>query len=546
MLAKCIRKIRDGSNVIREYILLDENGKTNSFSRDELVYKMQSGELIVINLKIDKNGRLVDKAPDENKKSQPVRTEASKDIAYYKEILRQISELKEQVAINQKNIDRVVKHSHSLQSDAHNNILSQISLLNFPVEPDQTVENKLDSIYEQLISNADSIEELGKQISTIGNNFQSIASYSSDGNTNASLISSTGIIEKPTTPYEEQCFLTCFTEQCTSVSDLDTNAKISEYLSSVDETLGNSEITVELLNDLIFEVEDTYKVFNDTKSFYETQLSDYYTCMQFGNMSGLLADVFVSKLAGTTKITADIASKAVKELSGGVMSNIPLMYKTGDSLKTAAEFKRKPKLSNEQAKRIFTETSGMWNCAAEFLSQDYWEIALFTIQMLNKLYFNTYIAGNSNLRNTAGNLYNTFAGESGEVVRSRDTTFSNKKANSLTEKSLQPIFNIYKKQYDIDILENQYYEQVCERFIVSYFAAKKVCYKYRKYPFGNITTPEINGAVVNLVYTAMLFMNIRKEVANSLVRAFCSANNAGRDYKYKVNRNINIKHILES
>ena len=86
----CIQKVRNPSGTIVEYIMSDELGDKGSFDRKGVVQLIRDRKYNVVNLQLDKLGRVVDKAiPNEakivdgiSKRSQSNSTEAIFDRAY--------------------------------------------------------------------------------------------------------------------------------------------------------------------------------------------------------------------------------------------------------------------------------------------------------------------------------------------------------------------------------------------------------------------------------------------------------------------------------
>lgn len=67
MAVYCISKIRDEKGIIKAYILKNSNGETATIEHDELKRRMQTHRIIVANLQISKDNRIVDKAIEEDK-----------------------------------------------------------------------------------------------------------------------------------------------------------------------------------------------------------------------------------------------------------------------------------------------------------------------------------------------------------------------------------------------------------------------------------------------------------------------------------------------
>lgn len=61
MKVKCIDKLRDSSNKLYGYTIIDERGKIKTVKKDVLKNAILNGELVCTNLQFTKDGRLIDK-----------------------------------------------------------------------------------------------------------------------------------------------------------------------------------------------------------------------------------------------------------------------------------------------------------------------------------------------------------------------------------------------------------------------------------------------------------------------------------------------------
>lgn len=64
IVVKCIDKIRDNNNKITQYVLQDNTGAKVSLDPKIVKRDMISGQLVVVNLQITSDGRIIDKAKD--------------------------------------------------------------------------------------------------------------------------------------------------------------------------------------------------------------------------------------------------------------------------------------------------------------------------------------------------------------------------------------------------------------------------------------------------------------------------------------------------
>lgn len=67
--AKCISKNRDSKGVIKSYTLQDVNGKTMNVTGQQIKQAITNGQIEIINLQIDRAGRLIDKTDCKEKTS---------------------------------------------------------------------------------------------------------------------------------------------------------------------------------------------------------------------------------------------------------------------------------------------------------------------------------------------------------------------------------------------------------------------------------------------------------------------------------------------
>ena len=98
--AKCIVKHRNDKGVIVNYILQDQNGQKKEFTASEIKQLINSKQLEVTNLQIDKLGRLVDKAEE-----KPVKAKVKNVAPSKKEVSK-----KEKVAVAKKEVNDYIKY----------------------------------------------------------------------------------------------------------------------------------------------------------------------------------------------------------------------------------------------------------------------------------------------------------------------------------------------------------------------------------------------------------------------------------------------------
>ena len=78
--AKCIEKHKDTNGKIQEYIIVDWSGQQCKFNADELKAAIKNNQINVINLKLTRDNRLIDKAIKTlNNKNSTVISKVQKD-----------------------------------------------------------------------------------------------------------------------------------------------------------------------------------------------------------------------------------------------------------------------------------------------------------------------------------------------------------------------------------------------------------------------------------------------------------------------------------
>lgn len=78
--AKCISKNRDNNGVIKSYTLQDVNGKTMNVTGQQIKQAITNGQIEIINLQIDRAGRLIDKPVDCKEKTSNISIEQQTEI----------------------------------------------------------------------------------------------------------------------------------------------------------------------------------------------------------------------------------------------------------------------------------------------------------------------------------------------------------------------------------------------------------------------------------------------------------------------------------
>ncbi len=251
-------------------------------------------------------------------------------------------------------------------------------------------------------------------------------------------------------------------------------------------------------------------------------------------MTDAISDRFQTIVGASPEIVTGMS----KEIAYAMAKNIPSIEKSARYKKAKNDFGNKPEISKAHANDIMKEIGGIWNNAISFINNnEEWEIMLYVIQTLN----------HSNLRTfsiATGIGYNAVENENGEMKKYIDDTFTGKKSKTLTETAL---LGIYKQFNESGSIRDKIYEcekLVYDRFIVSYFAAKKVLYTYRLFPFGKNATPQINGLAVKLIESGLSLTNVKSDIAQRMLTAFCYNNNQSKDCQYHIDTNVDINTYI--
>ena len=116
-----------------------------------------------------------------------------------------------------------------------------------------------------------------------------------------------------------------------------------------------------------------------------------------------------------------------------------------------------------------------------------------------------------------------------------DSSLTDKYANSLAEVSLSETYKLLEGMSSLKIKANECGKEIYDRFIVAYFASKKVLYRQNKSPFSEKASPKTNGLQVKLMEQALILMNVIPEVAKNEIDRFIYDNNNRGSYHYQIN-----------
>ena len=549
-IAKCIEKHRDSNGNIIEYVLEDNHGVRKIVAKDHLKLAITNRQIAITNLKIDNAGRLVDKAPEEiktspcNKSEQPVSNPVQ-----LQDILQRLSELEKS---NQQyyNVLKVIYNRQGTAQAEHNNIMQLLNETEAENSAPQSIDAKLDSLRELLLNNSTSIEEMGTKVNELGTALQEISTSIAKDETSSKTFPMDGKLEPPADSYDKYWYSAFFDEERPGVGELDTNEEIRNFLGSVSFQqyipslqLSNFNISVDLLNEYKEEINKASIEYYSTIEFYEKQLNDYDGCIADSQLLATTTDILSSKFKDKTHIPLEVMPRLIKEYTAAMCSNIPGLYNIGDCMKDKLYIQSEKKFTKGEASEFFKNVEGIWNCAANFLNTEQWEIKLYVIQTLNHLYMNTYSVGQKGVGGK-GTITNVIENNNGNAVARTDTSLFGREANRLVENSLTEIFKKYETRNNFRDTQLEYMKQVYDRFVVAYFAGKQLMKKYNKIPFVERTASKINGALVYLICIGLLLTNVKEEVICGWINQFIYDNQNRHTRRYQIDLQVDLQSIL--
>lgn len=549
-IAKCIEKHRDSNGNIIEYVLEDNQGVRRTVAKDHLKLAITNRQIAITNLKIDNAGRLVDKAPEEiktspcNKSEQPVSNPVQ-----LQDILQRLSELEKSNQQYYKVLKVIYNRQGTAQAE-HNNIMQMLNETEAENSAPQSIDAKLDSLRELLLNNSTSIEEMGTKVNELGTALQEISTSIDKDDTSSKTFPMDGKLEPPADSYDKYWYSAFFDEERPGVEELDTNEEIRNFLGSVSFQqyipslqLSNFNISVDLLNEYKEEINKASIEYYSTIEFYEKQLNDYDGCIADSQLLATTTDILSSKFKKKTHIPLEVVPRLVKECAATMCSNMPILYGIGHDMKDKLFIQSEKRFTKIEASRFLKNVEGIWNCAANFLNTEQWEIKLYVIQTLNHLYMNTYSVGQKGVGGK-GTITNMIENNNGNAVARTDTSLFGREANRLVENSLTEIFKKYETRNNFRDTQLEYMKQVYDRFVVAYFAGKQLMKKYNKIPFVERTASKINGALVYLICIGLLLTNVKEEVICGWINQFIYDNQNGHTQRYQIDLQVDLQSIL--
>lgn len=513
----CINKIRDNSKVIKKYVLRDvSSGQIYHMDRDTIKGKISNHEWSITNLRIDEQGRLIDCA--DNTQSQNQHKEYFDLINKLKIIYDYIKNFEN---FSKTNDDKLITGLGNIYKrckeidERINQILQQLNEQEQSESIEPTLSNQIDNIQSYLLENANDLEQIKNSISDLTNQINNLSDEEDNGH--KKLLTEDGSFEMPEDSYSRFWY--------------------DRYFKSVDTSTieFNNE---ELLSELREEIEKSYKAYIDTESFYLAQLADYsdkYNNSQLlATMTGALAD----KFENMTGVTPDILKESAKEFTYSMASLCPGIDTKAKQKRAISRFSNKDNISQEKARNILANVGGIWNNAIDFIyNNPEWEIMLYVIQTMNHYYLHTFSVN-------TGTGYDTVESVNGKMNTYVDTTWSNKKSKALTEQALSIVYEELNNISQVQDKEYECYKHFYDRFIVSYFAAKKVLYKRNMFPFNNMSTQAVNGLQIKITEIALKLCNVQDYLVEMKISTLCNSNNHKDNPKYHIDRNVKISDYL--
>lgn len=527
----CIDKERDNSGTIRRLLLKQvDTGQTGWVAKDALKASMSQHKVQVRNLRIDDSGKLVDCKSSAPIQQQPQRREESR--LNNEELLKYLKQLEESSKESDSKIIRILRELYMRQNEMGAKLDILLSSSSDSANPSQA---RLEGLADYLVKNVDKLSDITDKLSKLNTSIiQSNTKPAHDGKskTESMIEREANGYPKPENPYELDRCESSFMIGRNSLASSNNIDEINQDLNrlyidgeELDGAFKDNRLTMEIVDRLRVEIDRANLAYKYTREEFEYQLTTMVgmhtdlglLSMVYGVVSDKVNDIpgFIGEtVTGGTGVLSGVSLKkfgyAMKDLSLSIAGKLPGTDKISiQDKRQAIRFKKDKQLSTTQIQDIKKFTDSMWNNAGRFIMNDpEWEIKLFVIQFLTKQYTGKYQAtSDKNLG---------IQSESGKQSTFLDTTLADKHSNKLTEVSLTKICD-----YILDgRISDKYYIEACNRFFISYFAAKKVMYSYGVYPFDKTSTKKINGVFLDLVKIACLMLNINQGTIDGILTEF--------------------------
>ena len=523
---RCISKSQDR----KKFVLQDlQSQKQYRVDKTELKTKLSANQVRITNLQIDNQGRLVDKQETNSDKQENQQNNARKlaDMTNreLKEYIDSLSENDKQTNNRLLMILReIVSRCSTLSTNLDTVSLDIQQLQNILPSQSATTDtvSQVQSIQNFLIDNQSELGQIKSDIQNISSQIANLSTPDTEENTvSRSIVSADGKFEMPEDEYSKYYYGTYFTPS-RATNDIQTQ------LCNYDSAFSGLNITSDIIDKLQQQIAITAEAYYKTEEFYNAQYEDYASNICGSQVLALATDTIADRFKDTTKMSPAVAMQIGKELSNNLMKLVPFKESEAKYNQSLTDFKSRNDLTKEQANKLMTEMGGIWNCAVEFIANNpEWEVMLYVIQTMNHMHLKTYKVGENFNHDTVIN-------DKGTMKSYIDTSLTDKHSNKLTEYSLKQLYENLEKRSAVQDKQYECIKKIYDRFVISYFASKKLLYEKGFYPFSDLTTKEVNGAVVALTEIGLYLSNVSQQIALNNIESFIVYNNNKRLQQYGI------------
>ena len=523
---RCISKSQDR----KKFVLQDlQSQKQYRVDRTELKTKLSTNQVRITNLQIDNQGRLVDKqetnADKQENQQNTARKLADMTNRELKEYIDSLSENDKQTNNRLLMILReIVSRCNTLSTNLDTVSLDIQQLQNILPSQSATTDTvtQVQSIQNFLLDNQSELGQIKSDIQNISSQIANLSTSDTEENTvSRSIVSADGKFEMPEDEYSKYYYSTYFTPS-RATNDMQTQ------LCNYDSAFSGLNITSDIIDKLQQQIAITAEAYYKTEEFYNAQYEDYASNICGSQVLALATDTIADRFKDTTKMSPAVAMQIGKELSNNLMKLVPFKESEAKYNQSLTDFKSRNDLTKEQANKLMKEMGGIWNCAVEFIANNpEWEVMLYVIQTMNHMHLKTYKVGENFNHDTVIN-------DKGTMKSYIDTSLTDKHSNKLTEYSLKQLYENLEKRSVVQDKQYECIKKIYDRFVISYFASKKLLYEKGFYPFSDITTREINGAVVALTEIGLYLSNVSQQIALNNIESFIVYNNNKRLQQYGI------------
>jgi hypothetical protein len=514
---KCIQKIRNERNVITAYILRDSNGTERKVDSDTLKRRIQEGSVHVTNLKMDKQGRLLDSTTPDNAQAHNsnVQNTANQHITD-EELKRLIVKLARDTNNRDSEIQRILAdlcRKNAELTQRLNNIETVNNESNSDNDSNDTIEDRINNAINYLVSNGHSLDEIKNDINNMSRSLANITTNAASSNNKSNkdkyvVIPFEGNLREPDDIYEKRIYEKAYTFGENKLVKATTQDEITTILEDIKQELANNGyyvmnfdtgIQLNEVSKLKDTVKDISYIYYSTKQLFLEQLDDYGK-----HVASVTADARTAighnkigskilNLIDDTKAGFRIVADAANALIG---SNKSKQRQLKDN------YKHSTKLDAEKAYRLRSTESGLWNCYTEEFADDtddYFDTKAYCVQSLACSYF-----GETGVKDAGVTRY------------------------YICDTAAKQIYNIYDKNvlgYELKDAERE--TKIYESMIIAYFSAKKTI--QREYngavPFVNqqYSTPRIDEYAMNIMRITLLMCSLKPAVVENVLNNFKDA-----------------------